>query len=194
MKQFPITLHEYLRAIACETARMSFPGRMGGIVASGAKRAVEMYFIEKFPINDIWNSSSNVARNYNSWHRLRVQEMSIILNSGGYVKDRNNNAEAISAKFLNTFMHQLMKYESCRQLWGELHLPLDRRVFASLLSLRSEVLRAIKNIIIKPPYSITYDEYFAIQDSLSKLVAELNSRPDVQYKLTSRIELNLLWL
>ncbi|MCK4428273.1 MAG: hypothetical protein KAW16_07315 [candidate division Zixibacteria bacterium] len=193
MQGFPISLHDYLRAVACETARMSFPGRMSGIVAKGTKHAVEKYFVDEFPIHDIWKSSGIVARDYDNWHKSRVQEMGTVLNSGKYVKDKNNNAEAISAKFLNTFMHQLMKYEPLRQLWDVLHLPLDRRVFTKLTSLESEALSSVKKIILRPPYSITYEEYSAIQGVLFKLLVELNSRPDVEFKLKSRIELNLLW-
>jgi len=98
---------------------------------------------------------------------------------------------------MNTFLHQLMKYEPCRPLWNHLHLPLDRRILEALGRLKrstnSRALGHVEEILEKPPYSITYSEYLEVQRALLDLLTELNGRPRSEVKLKSRIELNLLW-
>jgi len=55
-------------------------------------------------------------------------------------------------------------------------------------------LLPVKEIINRPPYSLSYNEYCQIQTALRELIIELNKRTEVEYNsLTSRIELNLLW-
>ena len=78
-----------------------------------------------------------------------------------------------------------------------LHLPLDRRMLNALSNLESPSLVPVKRILNmhkEYPYRLSYiGEYIPIQDALWQLVVELNRRPDVEFKLNSRIELNLLW-
>ena len=100
-------------------------------------------------------------------------------------------------KFLNTFMHQLMKYKRAHPLWQKLHLPLDSRVFQSFrhISVTSPAIREIITCIgEKTAYSISRKDYKFIQENLLKYIKELNSRPGSEFKVTSRIELNYLWL
>lgn len=194
MEKFPKSLREYLQAVARETARMSYPPRMSGVVVqAGAKLAVEQHFVNKFPLRLIWKDAPRVANRFDRWHKKRAQELGSTLNAGEWLKNKSNRVEAVAVKFLNTFLHQLMKYKPCRPLWKALHLTLDRKVFDQLRSLNSPALEPIEVILKKPPYSISYAQYIQIQRALSRLVAELNKRPDVEYKLTSRIELNVLW-
>ena len=90
-----------------------------------------------------------------------------------------------------------MKYERCRPVWPKLHLPLDRVIFGQLTFLKrktgSAALAAVDPILRKPPYSITTREYGRVQLALVGLIRELNRRPNAEYKLTSRVELNVLW-
>ena len=197
MKQFLTSREQLLKAVAQETARMSYPGRMGGVVMSGTKKVVEDYFVADFPIQDIWNKAGLISRTFDRWHEKRVHELGRRIRQGGLIKKKTDLGEAVAAKFLNTYMHQLMKYEQCRLLWDELHLPLDKRILVALSRLqrgmKSSALKRVSLILRKSPYSLTYDEYIQVQRALSDFITELNGRPRCQIRLRSRIELNLLW-
>jgi len=200
MEEFLTCRKEFLKAVAQETARMSFPGRMGGVVRAGTKKAVEEYFVHRFPIEEIWDGAPQVAQRFDGWHRKWVRELGRHMVSRGLIKKRKDRGEAVAAKFLNTYLHQLMKYQPCRPLWNQLHLPLDSRILEALWRLRQdtqsraleqveEILRSLR----KRPYSATYSQYLRVQRALLNLLAELNGRPRNEVKLKSRIELNLLW-
>ena len=70
--------------------------------------------------------------NYDGWHITRVNCLSQVIEDGNYRQDNNDTSLALSAKLVNTFMHQLMKYDRFRYLYRGLHLPLDRTVFQRL--------------------------------------------------------------
>ncbi|MGO9642225.1 MAG: hypothetical protein ACLP1Y_13095 [Candidatus Acidiferrales bacterium] len=182
---------QYLKAVSRETAKMSYPGRMGGVVKAGTKAEVEKYFVSEFPIQSVWTDAHKVAQSFDDWHRERVVELGARINH--LVKRTRDQSEAVAAKFLNTYMHQLMKFGECQPLWTALHLPLDRRVFEALTRLHSPVLQDVDEILRKPPYSIHDQEYGRVQKALLRLIEELNTRPQTEIKLKSRIELNVLW-
>jgi hypothetical protein len=198
VEPFLISHEQFLKAVAQETARMSFPGRMGGVVKAGTKKAVERYFVQRFPIATLWSEARQIARRFDEWHRERVWELGKHLERRGLIKRRTDRSEAVAAKFLNTYLHQLMKYAPCRPLWNHLHLPLDRRILMSLQRLRrnteSQALLQVHETLRKPPYSIRYSQYLQVQRALQTLLKELNRRPGSKVKLVSRIELNLLWV
>ncbi len=108
-------------------------------------------------------------------------------------------ADAVAAKLLNTFMHQLMKYEWSRFLWKDLHLPLDQGTFGALRRLaratHSKALQEeqMSEILRQNPYTIDPEGYELVQKQLWGLIGELNLGREKELKLTSRIELNLLW-
>jgi hypothetical protein len=176
---------------------MSYPELMGGIVKAGTKKAVEKHFVRDFPIEEIWDKAGQISRRFDRWHQKRVHELGGRIRRRGLVKKKSDLGEALAAKFLNTYMHQLMKYEHCRLLWDELHLPLDKRILVALgrlqRGMKSSALKRIATILRKPPYSLTYREYIDVQHALADFINELNGRTRCQIKLRSRIELNLLW-
>jgi hypothetical protein len=114
VKEFLTSREQLLKAVAQETARMSYPGRMGGVVKAGTKKVVEQYFIVDFPIQDIWDKAGLISRTFDRWHEKRVHELGRHIRRRGLVKKKSDLGEALAAKFLNTYMHQLMKYEQCR--------------------------------------------------------------------------------
>ncbi len=191
----PHTLTELFERVARETARMSYPGSMSRgnapLVLKGTKAALEDYFAVKFPLRDVWLSSPQVASHYEAWHQSQTEEIAKALET---TISKRINATAVAAKFLNTFMHQLMKYEPCRALWPKLHLPLDARIFAALARLRSPSLLAVQALFAESPYLLPYMAHLDIQHALWRLVHELNVRPGVEFKIGSRIELNWLWI
>lgn len=188
-------LTELLERVSRETARMSYPGSMSRgnapVVLKGTKAALEDFFALRFPLRDVWLSSSQVADRYEDWHYTRTEEIAKALE--GSISKRTNPM-AVAAKFLNTYMHQLMKYEPCRSLWPKLHLPLDARVFAALARLRSPSLSAVESLFAGSPYLLPYVAHLDIQRALWNLVQELNARPRAEFKIGSRIELNWLWI
>jgi hypothetical protein len=64
-----------LKAIAQEIAKMSYSGRLGGVVMAGTKKVVEKYFIADFPIQDIWDKAGLIRRTFYHWHKKRVHEL-----------------------------------------------------------------------------------------------------------------------
>jgi hypothetical protein len=191
----PTTLTELCERIARETARMSYPGSMSRgkrpIVRAGTKATLEAYFTTKFPSREVWLSASEVADRFEDWHQTRTEEIAKAI--GTHVSKRNN-PDAVAAKFLNTFLHQLMKYEPCRALWPRLHLPLDAQVFAALAPMRAPSLCGLRPLFSKSPYSLPYPKHLDIQRALLNFIRELNARPHAEFEIRSRIELNWLWV
>jgi len=191
----PLTRLDFLRRIAAETARMSYPGSMSRgippVVCKGAKAKLEEYFVGQFPMAQVWDRPTEVVLGFETWHKEQSEAIAVAITK--YVP-KERSAVAISTKFLNTFLHQLMKYEKCRPLWNSLHLPLDRRVFKALAQLRPDSLSSVHEFFSQSPYGITYIDYGTIQAALGNYLIELNARPETGMHLTSRIELNWLWI
>ena len=191
----PLTHDEFIAVIARETARMSYPGSMSRglkpIVKAGTKAALERYYAEQFPMSEVWSCTERLVSSYDAWHQERTVEMARVIRSR---VPRYNAPQAVATKFLNTFMHQLMKYQSCRPLLQALHLPLDARVFGALKSVSAASLSNIRAELTSSPYVLSYQKYLRIQHALLDLVNELNSRAGAQFRIASRIELNWLWV
>ncbi len=92
-------------------------------------------------------------------------------------------------------MYQLVKYEEYRFLWRDLHLVLDGQVFGALRALarKSTALAPVNEILKRNPYTIPAEDYKRVQRQLSQFVAELNRERAPEFRLTSRIQLNILW-
>src|SRR3989338_9449687 len=135
---FPDSLADQLRCVATETARMSYPGSMSRgkspIVSSGTKAKLEAYFVKRLPLHEVWTSAESVAEKYDAWHQAQVKGISRAIAAN---VQSDNFPMSVAAKFLNTFMHQLTKYEEARILVPRLHLPLDVRVFSALRRIES---------------------------------------------------------
>jgi hypothetical protein len=191
----PLTREEFLCRIAAETARMSYPGSMSRgkhpVVRKGTKLQLEKYYLTQFPIAQVWDKPLEVVQSFDTWHETQSRTIAEWIKPSVFP---SYSSIAVSTKFLNTFLHQLMKYELCRPLWKALHLPLDRRVFDALKSLRPSSLSSVHSYFQQSPYKLDYEHYVAIQQCLSNYVAELNCRPGNGMSLTSRIELNWLWI
>ena len=164
------TLAELLEHVARETARMSYPGSMSRgnkpVVRKGTKATLEKYFSKTFPLRGVWVSAPQVAGAYEKWHQSRATEIAKEIEA--HVSS-HNNPMAVAAKFLNTFMYQLMKYEPCRALWPALHLPLDSRVFAALARLQSPSLSGVQPLFSQSPYSLPYVAHLDIQRAVRNL-------------------------
>jgi hypothetical protein len=88
-----------------------------------------------------------------------------------------------------------MKYEWARPLWRQLHLPLDARIFQAFTRIKSPAIAKINSCIgTNAAYSISYEDYRFIQNTLWEFIEELNGRPGAEFQVKSRIELNYLWL
>ena len=193
---FPDTQTNRLRLVSLETARMSYPSSMSRgknppVPANGEspKKRMLAYFERRFPLQDVWDCE---VENYDVWHSERVWKLGDMLRRRDFVGP-GRNSRALAAKFLNTYMHQLMKYEECRHLWPSLHLPLDQRVFVALKALKSDSLAGILELLSSSPYELRYSRHLDIQSALLQLINELNDREPMEFQITSRIELNWLW-
>ena len=189
----------FFQAIAIETARMSYPGSFSGrLLKSRAKDAIVHHFKNNFPekLKRIWDGTI-CRKQYDRWHKERVNTLSRVV--GRYKRKKKDTSFAISAKLLNTFMHQLMKYEKFRHLYKQLHLPLDKQVFVALRRLAKDEnyrkqLVCLKNLVNENPYRIDTKGYGKIQQKLWEVVGVYNKGLPKGCKLRSRIDLNcLLW-
>jgi len=195
--EIPATFEDMLPMIALETARMSFPssmsrGKNAPMVSNGEftpKKVVENYFKRAFPIKEALSPNKLP---FDEWHKVQT------IKFGNYlyrykVIGAGRNSRGLAVKFLNTYMHQLMKYAEARHNWSALHLPLDQKIFNQLKNLDYESLDSVKDLLNRSPYKMGYPSYFKIQEALGKLIAELNSRNSASYSFTSRVQLNWLW-
>jgi hypothetical protein len=210
---FNLTKEEYLKKIARETAKMSYPGAMSmqrngkQIVIARTKKALEEYFVNEFPIEDLWDQKEKAPTDYDGWHGCQTKNISkkVVEKRRG---NKKNNSDAISAKLLNTFMHQLMKYEKFRYLYKYLHVPLDKGAFNELSKKLGQVdelevskkqkneLKKLNALVSKYcgcPYSTDSKDYIEIQKGLLELVKIWNKCLS-EFEIKARIDLNcILW-
>jgi len=188
-----ITELEYLKRIARETARMAYPGRFN--LTAGTRHAVIKHFTETLPPL-LQQMGANFA--YDAWHSDRVGELAEVITPCRQFNP--DNPFALSAKLVNTFMHQLMKYERFRYLYNKLHLPLDNSAFTSIRRITDgqpelQTLRDLVAPCIEHSYRFGENHYTQIQDELWRLVKYLNEHVLTNNcQIASRIDLNsLLW-
>lgn len=90
-----LTKKEYLKTIARETARMSYPGRTSGTLLRNnsnlhpekAKDAIEKFFVSKFPIRKLWDRQ--VKRSgYKKWHKQQVKALSGVIKKYKKTKEK----------------------------------------------------------------------------------------------------------
>ncbi len=184
-----MTKENYLKEIARESAKMSWPGEMNNIVIGGTKAGLEEYFTgPEFPIEELWDGTSIAYTDYEKWHKEQTQNISehVVVKT----EKKPYVSVAVSAKFLNTFMHQLMKYEKFRGLYERLHLPLDSRVIK-----HKDIKEICKKLGIMNAYTIDYDTYKDAQESIKGVLENYKKELEATgIKLRSRIDLNaILW-
>jgi hypothetical protein len=170
---YPLTRKQWIEQLARETARMSYPGGMSQwgktkqIVRSGTKIKVEEYFATDFPLMELWSDINRAAQTYDQWHKQQANSLEGVLREGECVASRDTQRAAVAAKFINTFMHQLMKYEHFKPLWRHLHLPLDSRVFDSLRGIKGTAAGELRELIDdRSAYALSYEEYAQVQSKL----------------------------
>lgn len=194
---FPVTVGEIQLEIARETARMSYPASMSRgknppLVSNGEKKpkvSIEKYFIGRFPLADIFNGSIG---DYDEWHRAQAIALGNLLKRHQHI-GKERDSRGVAVKFINTYMHQLMKYEHARYLWSKLHLPLDQKIFNQLKKIDLNSLATVRDLLRQSPYKLNYASHLKIQAALTSLAKELNMRKEAEYQIGSRIELNWLW-
>lgn len=196
---FPTTLESYLENVARETAKMSWPDRMSGILKAKTKEAVEVFFTAPQFLADLqllWESVPHIsAMFFDEWHKRQAQTLGKYLKEGGWVKG-DYHPVAVACKLLNTFLHQLTKHPTTNALWPYLHLTLDRIALGNLNRWRNdfETLKPISSILQSGnAYTLLYADYMKVQNQVTEFVIEVKQRlPDSQ--ITSRIDLNaVLW-
>lgn len=198
-EDYPLKQTDLLRLIARETAKMSYPGGMSRgksqVVKGETKDRLERYFADHFPLREVWSNAAAIAGVYDRWHARQATAIADFLVRDRRLGHPGNTPFVVAAKFLDTFMHQLMKYEWARPLWPALHLPLDSQIFYAFACSDSLVLAKINaRIGERRAYAISREDYQFIQNTLWEYLGELNRRDGAEFQVCSRIELNYLWL
>jgi hypothetical protein len=166
-----------------ETARASYPGGMSmfktGIVIARNKQQVSDFFV-----SDVFFVPEVEA--FKSHHGKLCDRLSqkINLNIGRTELKR----VTVAAKFIDTFLYHLMKFEEYRKLWTVLHLIVDSRLIRKLKKYGDKSLIAFLKNYPNSPYEASYSQYLELQDYLDEYIRGLNS-PFIKNK----IELNFLW-
>ena len=194
----PVLASEYLRNIAIESARMSYPASMTRGENPPLKQAdgkdtvkleIERYFADLFPIVDIWDTQ---VRDFDRWHKKVTKHLSGFIRRNACV-GKGRKTTGLATKFLNTFLYQLAKYPSAQFLYEDLHLPLDRKIFTRLARVDAEALAEVEGLLRKSPYTFNYTDYMKVQRALRQLTLMLNDRRDAEYDIQSNVEFNWLW-
>lgn len=197
-----ITKAILLQHIAMETANMASPGHFLGHVLKGEdkqkkktkKKLIDFFSVsEKFPIGNLWHGKVRPDC-YKGWHKEQIENLSCVIR--GHIISLHNHqkrtAFAVAAKLLDTFMHQLMKYDRFRYLYKVLYLPLDRRALGKISQQHILGVPVCQQLLDRAqeyqdnPYSMPSRCYYKIQKELINLSSDCG--------LKARIELNcLLW-
>lgn len=190
----PLTKGDFFRAVAVETARMSWPGSMSRgkfpVIRGETKKVVESYFSSTFPLAYLWESTDAIGATFDEWHYERVRELAGAMRPNVCSP---NKPWSVAAKFINTFLHQLQKYDMFRPIRPSLHLPLDTQMFQVLHQAESDALFNVKPLFRQSPYRMDYSKHLDIQQALLAFLAELNCRHGAEFRFNARIDLNLLW-
>ena len=178
-----ITKDQLSKSKFLETARASYPGGMSmygnGVVKAGTKKNVSNFFIsDKFFVP---NKST-----FKKDHEKLCKELSKKFDLNPQRNDLNK--VTVAAKFIDTFLYQLMKFQEYRNLWGDLYLIIDRRIISRLKRCGDEKLKKFLESYPGSPYEANYTEYLKLQHALNAYLQRINS--DL---IKSRIELNFLW-
>jgi hypothetical protein len=198
-----ISYEDWLTRVSVETARMSYPTSMSRgtvpLVIGNTKKALEKYFDESGFVKNLLELQKGGPKQeqYDEWHTKRICEIGDLLVSKKLLCDAKTKF-GVGAKFVDTYMHQLMKFEMCRSFWKLLFLPIDRKVCRFLNKSKDVFSQRVQVIVDKykneSPYFITEEEYSEIQKSLWIIIDEINKNLNEKYTLTSRIELNcIMW-
>lgn len=179
----PNNKEELKKAKFLETARAAYPGGMSmygnGIVEAGNKKVVSLFFI---------SNSFSIPRfeNFQQDHAEICKLLSkvILLNP----KRKKLKEETVAAKFLDTFLYQLMKFEEYRNLWPKLHLIIDDRILKKLKQLKDEDLLQFLKSFPKSAYEADYSQYLGLQEKIQQFLEYTNSD-----FFRNKIDLNFLW-
>lgn len=179
----PTTKTKLNYCIYLETARASYPGGMSmygkGIVLAGTKQRVSDFFTSK----NFYVPNNQTFEGDHKKICLRLSKK-IHLNPNR----ENLNNVIVAAKFVDTFLYQLMKFEEYRSLWSDLNLIIDQRIMPRLKGIADvNLLKILKNYP-KNPYEATYDQYLQLQKELKQFITRLDSK-----FIRDRIQLNFLW-
>jgi hypothetical protein len=191
----PLTKADFFRAVAVETAKMSWLGSMSRgkspVILGETKKVVETYFSSAFPLAHLWESAGGIGTTSDQWHYERLGELA---NAVGPNVCSPNKPWSVAAKFINTFLHQLQKCDAFRPIRPFLHLPLDNRIFRILHPAESDALSKVRPLLRQSPYRMEYSKHIDIQQALLAFLAEMNCRPGAEFQFKARIDLNLLWV
>ena len=188
----PHTIQERVRCIAIETARMSYSNRMGQVVHKGTKSRIQSYFEKMTLLKSLLGKNQIKSHDdFDNWHHRAINSMGNII---GKEAKQGYCHKSVAAKFLNVFLHQLVKYPEAHHLLEYLHLPLDGIVFKKLKDINSCHIDPIRPILQEnaSPYKLQYHKHILIQKYLLEYVTDFNTRARSQMKI-NRIHLNWLW-
>ena len=141
------------------------------------------------PLTRIWSQG---IRDYDRWHKRQTIALAEHLLEHEHIPE-DRHEDGIAAKFLNTYMHQLMKYGAPRYLYTRLHLTLDQKILDHLKRMRWPEAAAINNLLKKSPYKMAYSEYAKIQSAIAGFIEGKNTQLPRRMTIDSRVELNWLW-
>ncbi|HMC84314.1 MAG TPA: hypothetical protein VKI61_02270 [Chitinophagaceae bacterium] len=194
-----LTLKKYLIIFAQETARMSYPGGMSRgkkqIVKEGAKKIIQL-FLSEIDLSKFWKKKTSISQ-YKKWHSHHSNDLSRKLT--GHLGNKNNNAQTVASKFLETFMQLLLRKREFESLRSVLYLPIDSVLVNKLKgkkfkNFKSKYFEDIKrHLRNKTAYELDYETYVNIQHSLMPFLIDLNRALATKFKLKNRIDLNILW-
>lgn len=174
---------------------MSWPGSMSRgkspVIRGETKKVVESYFSSTFPLAHLWESPGGIGAIFDQWHYERIGELAGAIDPNVCSP---NKPWSVAAKFINTFLHQLQKYDVFRAIRPILHVPLDNRIFRVLHQAESNALSKVRPLFRQSPYRMEYSKHLDIQQALLAFLAEMNCRPGAEFQFKARIDLNLLWV
>lgn len=183
---------DYIRRLVVESFRMGYPAGMNRGKNPVIKGAIKDELLAHFKTKVADKVMSDVPgpERYVLWHKKLCRSLESVFH--GRLGDERK-LFPITAKFIDTFMHQMMKYEDYRDLYGVIFLPLDGIVTPKLKKMFKEeglMDNGLDTFFELGPYKIDDGVYYLVQEKLNDLATQVGARIG---KSIFRIDLNVLW-
>lgn len=179
----PTTKKDFRLLRLKEAAKAGYPGGMTRgktriVIKKNKEQVINFFGAGEFKIP--------LQRTFEDDHKKICSELSKILKLNPIRKQLNK--ETVAAKFVDTFLYQLTKFDEYYYLSKKLNLIIDNRVITKLRKISDNELKIFLDSYPNSVYEATYHQYQDLQIQITEFI-QRSKNPFILKK----IDLNILW-